>query len=58
MFMSGYRVPGSLSDLNDLLVTEDGNVFPTPFDFDTTNVDELMQWLKSNREIMENGVWP
>ena len=56
MFMSGYRVPGNLSDLNDLLVTDDGEVFPSPFDFDTTNVDELMQWLKSNRELKEFGL--
>ena len=38
------------------MVTDDGEVFPLPFDFDTTNVDELMQWLKSNRELMEFGL--
>ena len=54
--MSGYRVPGNLSDLNDLLVTDDGEVLPSPFDFNTTNVDELMQWLKSKRELMEFGL--
>ena len=37
------------------MVTDD-EVFSSPFDFDTTNVDELMQWLKSNRELMEFGL--
>ena len=56
LFLSGYRVPKQIRDLSDQIVTDDGEVFPSPFEFDTTNIDELMHWLKSNRELMEFGM--
>ena len=56
LFLSGYRVPKQIRDLSDQIVTDDGEVFPSPFEFDTTNIDELRHWLKSNRELMEFGM--
>ena len=56
LFLSGYRVPKQIRDLSDQIVADDVEVFPSPFDFDTTNIDELMHWLKFNRELMEFGM--
>ena len=45
-----------MCDLNELLVTNEGDVFPSPFDFDCASVNDLMHWLKSNCELMEFGL--
>ena len=56
LLLSGYRMPKQVCDLNELLVTNEGDVFPSPFEFDCTSVNDLMHWLKSNRELMEFGL--
>ena len=56
LLLSGYRVPKQVCDLNELLVTNEGDVFLSPFDFDRTSVNDLMHWLKSNRELIEFGL--
>ena len=43
-------------NLNELLVTSESDVFPSPFDFDCTSFNVLMHWLKSNRKLMEFGL--
>ena len=56
LFLNSYGVPDHMGDLSSQLVTEDGEVFPSPFDFDAINVEDLMHWLKPNREMMEFGL--
>ena len=44
LFLNSYDIPADKGDLSSQLVTEDGEVFSSPFDFDATNVEDLMQW--------------
>ena len=55
LLLSGYRALKQVCDLNELLVANEGDVFPSPFDFDCISVNDLKQWLKSNRKLMEFG---
>ena len=53
LFLNSYDIPADKGDLSSQLVTEDGEVFSSPFDFDATNVEDLMHWCKSNCKMME-----
>ena len=54
--LNRHRNPTSLDNMEDVLVTEEGDIIPSSNGISCWDVDNLMSWLKSNQEAREFGM--
>ena len=54
--LNRHHNPTSLDNMEDVLVTEEGDIIPSSNGISCWDVDNLMSWLKSNQEAREFGM--
>ena len=56
MLLNGWHIPSAAEPLENLIVIEEGDIFPSKTSDYCEDVDALMQWLQTNKEIKEFGI--
>ena len=55
LLLNGGRAPECVEAMEGLLVTEEGELISPSEGLDAADIDSLMSWLKTNREVREFG---
>ena len=55
LLLNGGRAPECVDAMEGLLVTEEGKLISPSEGLDTANINSLMLWLKTNREVCKFG---